>query len=130
MVRDPQFQSHYTYKNFEGWKMLSEESFRASFDQLYSLKCLDFPIFGAFCGRDLSHFFVTIDLPPGKCDSKMKLNFDISVFDNWNQEIFVLSVDNVPEDLELPEKVNFFHSQYCPITFYKVSAFFLVWNGF
>jgi hypothetical protein len=106
IVKDPHFQSHYTYRDYEGWRILSKTSFENSFQQLYTLQCTDFPIYGSFCNKGLNHFFIQLDLPEGKCFSKMKLNFDISVFDNWNQEIFVLTVDNLPEQELEPEKVG------------------------
>ena len=42
----------------------------------------------------------------------MKFNFDISVFDNWTQEIFILSIDNIPDQEDLPQKVKIFGNLY------------------
>ena len=54
----------------------------------------------------MNYFYLTLNFSSDKCKKKIKLNFDVSVFDNWTQEIFVLSIDNIPDDEELPQKVN------------------------
>ena len=49
---------------------------------------------------------MTLNFSPKECKKKMKIVFDVSVFDNWNQEIFILTIDNIPDDEdEQPQKV-------------------------
>lgn len=76
-------------------------------NKLYTLQCSDYPIYGSFCNKNLNHFYLPINFSSKQCKKKIKLVFDISVFDNWNQEIFLLSIDNIPDDEdEQPQKVS------------------------